>query len=286
MQQGKNKVLVFLITLICFIAGVAAALGLVYHFVSEEAKPADINKPKKDTMLIKLVDPLYPPSTVGMVKPENVPAEVPQKKLQEPVQAKQTQELRLPPQAGRTLLKNSPLPINMAPLEKTASALSRQSTLKNIFSPTVWLYLFTALMILLAAFFSKKEKLVNAQLVDKDPPELQSLFFEFRPEIGRFRNPRKILRFMNLVKYHYYFLNKNDCVTDSNLKKLMLILLEIQKDPSLMSVEDIAPEKLSTPDWFYEKIQGKEWFAGSGIKKPDDDGLMMIILKLNIDMGA
>lgn len=287
MQRGKNKVLVFLLSLACFIAGVTAALGLVYHFISQDSKPADLNKAKKDTMFVKLVDPLYLNANAGPAKTEINDAGIAPVKMIKPLQATaKSKEIKLPPQQGRTLVKNNPTPIAMAQLEKDASALSRQSSLKKIFSPTVWLYLFTALAIILAAFFSKKEKLVNAQLVDKDPPKLKKLFDDFRPEIGRFRNPRKILRFMNLVKYHYYFLDKNESVTDANLVKLMWILLEIQKDPALMNVENITAEKLNGTGWFYERIQEKEWFFASGIKNPEDDELIMIILKLNIDMGA
>jgi hypothetical protein len=286
MQRSKNKVLIFLLSLACFIAGVAAALGLVYHFISQDSKPADINKAKKDTMFVKLVDPLYLNTSTAAAKTETNDAASGPVKITKPLQATaQTKDIKLPAQQGRTLAKNNPAPIAMAQLEKDASALSRQSSLKKIFSPAVWLYLFTALLIILAAFFSKKEKLVNAQLVDKDPPILKKLFDDFGPEIGRFRNPRKILRFMNLVKYHYYFLDKNNSVTDANLVKLMWILLEIQKDPALMNVENITADKLNGPGWFYERIQGKEWFSKSGIK-PEDDELMMIILKLNIDMGA
>jgi hypothetical protein len=61
--------------------------------------------------------------------------------------------------------------------------------------------------------------------------------------------------------------------------------LEIQDDPELLHIDGIDRQKLNTPIWFYNKIKTKSWFVESGITESDHD-LLMIILKLNIDMGA
>jgi hypothetical protein len=270
MGKGRNNAWMYITSTIFFIGGAGAAYQLVHNFCSHTSKQEAGNNPKKDTIETRIAAIL--------------PTDIPNTDTKTPA-ITSSDVSQLQPQKGRQLTQNNPLPIPSTQAVINAAALSHTYTLEQINSGKTWIAAFGALAILLIAFFAKKDSILNAKETDKDPADLQQLFTEFKSRIELFRNPRKILRFLNLVKYHYYFLCKNDMETMDNLNKMMWILLEIQDDPELLHIDGVDRQKLSTPVWFYNKIKTKPWFWESGIQESDHD-LLMIILKLNVDMGA
>jgi hypothetical protein len=270
MGKGRNNAWMYITSTIFFIGGVMAAYLLVFNFCSHTPKQEAGNNPKKDTIETRVATPQ--------------PTDIPNTDTTPPaITSKDVSQLQ--PQKGRQLTRNNPLPIPSTQAVINATALSNKYTIKKIYTIKIKGAASIALVVLLIAFFAKKDRILNARETDKDPADLQQLFTDFKPRIDLLRNPRKILRFLNLVKYHYYFLCKNDMETMDNLHKMMWVLLAIQEDPELLHIDGVDRQKLSTPVWFYNKIKTKPWFWESGIQESDHD-LLMIILKLNIDMGS
>jgi hypothetical protein len=272
MRKRRNIIWAYFTSPLFFAVGVAAAYLLVNNFCSHPLESAEQKALKADSP-VKAAPALPIPA---------VPVPFEKKKI--PVNDSKN-IFNLQPQAGRRLPSNNPPPIQDTQAVKMAADLSEQYVVDKMKSGNVRVLLSIALAVLLTAIWIKKDSVLNATETDMDPPELTLLFTEFKFRIDLFRNPRKVLRFLNLVKYHYYFLTKNDLGSIENLRKMMWILLEIQDDHEFINIDGIGPEELSHANWFYKRIQNKPWHADSGIKE-NDKALLMIILKLNVDMGS
>ena len=272
MWKGRNIFWAYLSSILFWTIGMVAAYLLVTNFCSLSPKSLDTNTLKVDS-------PVKAVSTL----PYSLVPDSPENKMQPVKDSKNIFNLQL--QAGRRLPSNNPSPIQAAQAVKNAADLSYNYTIEKIKSRNVWTWTFAALLILIVAFFTKKDSVLNAREKDKDPDEVKLLFKEFEHRINLFRNPRKVLRFLNLVKYHYYFLAKNEIGTMDNLRKMMWILLEIQDNREFVNIKSVNREELSNASWFYKRIKSKPWYVDSKIKESDKE-LLMIILKLNVDMGS
>lgn len=291
MAKG-NKYIIgrYIISLILFLAGTVAAVYLVHKL--RPAKPAAENveaKTSKDTMYVRLLNRAFADHATadsGSTGSRNKgPATSPPIVAKTP-STKQTGQPDLPPQSGRWLLPNNPATIDIKAIsDDTAKTLSQKYAAKGLTSVPVAFGIIAGLVIMALAFFSKSESIENATVKDIDPEDLQELFSQFKEQMVQLRNPRKILRFKNMVKYHYYFLKKEHLNTPENLQKMMWILIGIQNDPSIIDIEKISSGSLSDSKWFLERIASRSWSKTAGISQSDNE-LMMTILKLNVDMGT
>jgi hypothetical protein len=290
-MASKNKYIIwrYIISLTMFLAGIVASVYLVHNLrPSKPVEDAAASKNPKDTMYVKLLNPGFTGTTVadtGRRMNAATRLTISPVKIDTPTYSS-AGKLKLPPQAGRWLLPNNPNSIDIKSISDVAAdSLSVKYASKRLTSVYVGFGIVGGLSLMLLTFFSKEESLENAAVTDIDPEDLQELFNQFKPQIAQFRNPRKILRFKNMVKYHYYFLKKGGLNSLENLRKMMWILIGIQDEPSLTNIEKVNSESLANSGWFYDRIKGKDWFSNAGIS-PSDDALLMIILKLNVDMGT
>src|SRR5262249_26972132 len=130
-----------------------------------------------------------------------------------------SEKINLKPQTCRQLPSHNPEKIVMDGFEKgLESNLGAAYFKKNLLSERLIFALIAASVILVSSFLRKKDEFVNAQAPDKDPSIIEDLFKEYQKQIGLFRNPRKILRFKNIIRYHYYFLKANGIADVNSLR--------------------------------------------------------------------
>jgi hypothetical protein len=294
MKVNKSIILQYLLAIIFFLIGVAGAVLLVYRIKPEKSNEMASSQSKRDTVFVKLVDQqlsFIPSATTGTKLVDSTtnfssPNYYSGPRSYFPSSA---QSVALRPQTGRILTSNNPAPVAdaiTATGSQNATDLNGKYVVRKISSFETLFGFGAAMVILLSAFLTNDEEVQNAQIGDVDPDDIQKLFKEFRDSINLLRNPRKILRFKNNAKYHYYFLRKNGITDMESLRKMMWLLFAILDDSSLIDIQGIAPEALSDANWFYEKLKMTKWFKQAKIEPVKDGELMMIVLKLNVDMGA
>ncbi|MDI3320186.1 hypothetical protein [Pinibacter soli] len=291
-MANRNKYIIwpYIISLTMFLGGIVAAIYLVHNLrPSKPVEEAAASKNSKDTTYVKLLNPGFAETALAdTVRRKNATTSltIPPVKIETPTYST-SGKLKLPRQTGRWLLPNNPNSIDIKSISDGATDnLNITYASKRLTSIYVGFGIIAGLFLMLLTFFSREESLENATVTDIDPEDLQELFNQFKPQIAQLRNPRKILRFKNMVKYHYYFLKKGGLNNTENLRKMMWILIGIQDDPSLTSIEKVSSESLGDSRWFYDRIKDKDWFSKAAINPSKDDALLMTILKLNVDMGV
>jgi hypothetical protein len=255
------------------------------------------DKPKKDTVYVKVVDPVFSPSA-GSIANEPPKKEEPNNQ-KAAVEGFSDAALRknntdgkkdktLPPQTGARLQAH--VPQDISPDVYGASLrtgdMENKDAFKKVFSGWhIWMALGVSLLIMLVAFFTKDDAIANATLKDIPPPVLETLFKKLQYEINLFRNPRKILRYRNAVSYHYFFFKQKKLDSPDNVEKMMWLLLAIHRLPDLVDTRNVSDAALTEPDWFLQNLAKSPYADLTKISLPEDKEMVMMVLKLNADMG-
>lgn len=267
-------------------------LGKEYTEESFKHAEAADAKLKKDTVFVKVVDPVFNSPVINLSRAEQTQTDTAgtTKKASNPT-TKKTETAtgeELPRQSATLLLEREQQDIsaNMNAAADRAGDMQNKRTYKNIFKGWhVWTALGVAVIILLVAFFTRDDALANATLKDVPPAILEQLFAELHDEINLFRNPRKILRYRNAVSYHYFFFKQKGLDTPENVRKMMNLLLAIHRDASLVDTSDVSDIALGEPNWFAERFAKSPHSKLTQINLPEDNDVVMLVLKLNADMG-
>lgn len=253
------------------------------HTVAEE-------KAKKDTVYVKVVNPSFNGPSTTFTRAARQDTARTTDRSGETLKRRQrpANEEELPPQSGAYLEKRQQPNISsiVANAADTASGMRNKETFKAVFSSwPIWAASAVAVLILLVAFFMKDDSLANATLKDVPPAILEQLFAELHDEINLFRNPRKILRYRNAVSYHYFFFKQKNLDTPDNVRKMMNLLLAIHRSPAIVDTRDVDDAALSEPGWFVERFAQSPHKGLTQINLPEDREVVMLVLKLNADMG-
>jgi len=145
------------------------------------------------------------------------------------------------PQEGRWLFRNIPDSIKVeGELNSRIKSLNEiQQKDKRIY----WWTLLTSLFFIVVTGFSAwsftRELEIKDQTKRTDDPELIRLINSYEEKIIELNNHRKIIRFINKLKFQYYFLAEKGLFESisANEHCLILALLAMETDPSLMDTE-------------------------------------------------
>lgn len=258
---------------------------------TEESFKRTEAKPKKDTVFVKVVDPVFNSSVINVAQAAQVKTDTAKhnpvsKPTANKPQAGGGEELPRQPAPYLSERGQQDISANMHAAADRAGDIQNKQVFKNIFkSWHVWAALGVAVIILLVTFFTKDDALANATLKDVPPAILEQLFAELHDEINLFRNPRKILRYRNAVSYHYFFFKQKGLDTPENVRKMMNLLLAIHRDALLVDTSAVSDTELGAPYWFAERFAKSPHRKLTQINLPEDNDVVMLVLKLNADMG-
>lgn len=260
-------------------------------YPEEGIRPAADQPAKKDTVFVKLVDQALPTAGWGNTfrNQSRDTTDTGRESNTQPLQGPENnQTFTLNKQTGAKLPSAIVADVsdNVYNNAQRLSDLEDKHFFKNIFRlPHIWVALGISLLILVVAFFTKDDEVLNAIPKDVPPPVLERLFHKMSAEINLFHNPRKILRYRNAVSYHYYFFKQKQLDTEQNIEKMMWLLLAIHRDSSIVDTSDVTDAALAGPDWFLQKTADNKYVQQAALAMPGDMDMLMMVLKLNADMG-